>query len=144
MKRIKYLAGFGLICLCLPMQALANNVTANSTLTRGTMISSADLSVETKDETERQALLSQYIGMSVVRTISSGSAIKPRDVAAPVQVKRNSSVKMIYRLGRLEISATGRALGEGRMGDIITVMNTDSRKRVEGRVTGMGIVEMVQ
>jgi flagella basal body P-ring formation protein FlgA len=108
------------------------------------MIVSSDLSVEIEDETQRQALLSQYVGMSVIRTISSGSEIKPKDVAAPVQVKRNSTVKMIYRMGRLEISATGRALGEGRMGDIITVMNTDSRKRVEGRVTGMGIVEMVR
>lgn len=144
MKRSKIIIILACLSACFPVSAFANNVTANTTLTRGTMIVSSDLSVETEDETERQALLSQYVGMSVIRTISSGSEIKPKDVAAPVQVKRNSTVKMIYRMGRLEISATGRALGEGRMGDIITVMNTDSRKRVEGRVTGMGIVEMVR
>lgn len=124
--------------------AFASSVIAKSTMKRGTQITADDIKIHSDNESEYQALAAQYVGMSVVRTISSGAIVRPRDVAEPVQVRRNSSVKMIYRLGRMEITATGRALGEGRMGDIISVMNIDSRKRVEGRVTGMGTVEMIK
>lgn len=124
--------------------ALASSVVAKSTMKRGTQITADDIKIHSDNESEYQALAEQYVGMSVVRTISSGAVVRPRDVAEPLQVRRNSSVKMIYRLGRMEITATGRALGEGRMGDIISVMNVDSRKRVEGRVTGMGTVEMIK
>ncbi|RKQ72155.1 flagella basal body P-ring formation protein FlgA [Litorimonas taeanensis] len=144
MKLFKVIVALGATGLMLPDFAIADEVIANSTLRRGTQITAADLNIDTDSESERVALLSQYVGMSVVRTISSGAEINPKDVAEPVQVKRNSTVKMIYRLGRLEITATGRALGEGRMGDIITVMNSESRKRVEGRVTGLGVVEMIR
>jgi len=50
---------------------------------------------------------------------------------------------MVYRVGRLEITATGRALDQGSMGEVISIMNLDSRKRVDGRVTGLGTVEMM-
>lgn len=124
--------------------AFASSVVAKSTMKRGTQITADDINIHSANDKEYDALSAQYLGMSVVRTISSGAVVRPNDVAEPVQVRRNSQVKMIYRLGRMEITATGRALGQGRMGDIISVMNLDSRKRVEGRVTGMGTVEMVR
>lgn len=124
--------------------AFASSVVAKSTMKRGTQITADDIKIHSDSDKEYDALSAQYVGMSVVRTISSGAIVRPNDVAEPLQVRRNSQVKMIYRLGRMEITATGRALGQGRMGDIISVMNVDSRKRVEGRVTGMGVVEMMR
>ncbi len=123
--------------------AFASSVVAKSTLTRGTEITLDDIDIDTKSESEFDALSSQFVGMSVIRTIAGGTTLKERDVAAPIKVRRNSRVKMMYKFGRLEISATGRALSEGREGDIITVMNLESRKRVEGRVTSFGTVEMI-
>ena len=136
--------GVGGLLLVPATTAFASSVIAKSTMKRGSQITADDIKIHSDNDREYEALASQYVGMSVVRTISSGAVMRPRDVAEPVQVRRNSQVKMIYRMGRMEITATGRALGEGRLGEIISVMNIDSRKRVEGRVTGMGTVEMIK
>jgi flagella basal body P-ring formation protein FlgA len=49
---------------------------------------------------------------------------------------------MVYRYGALEISGTGRAMEQGAIGDIISVMNLDSRKQVNGVVVDSNTVEM--
>lgn len=121
----------------------ASEVIATSTLTRGTQITADDIDIKTDNEDELHALMEKYVGMAVKRTIADGTVIRERDIAAPIQVRRNSRVKMIYKVGRLEITGTGRAMAQGREGDIIPVMNTDSRKTVEGRVIGFGTVEMM-
>jgi len=51
---------------------------------------------------------------------------------------------MIYRVGRLEMTASGRALDEGGSGDIISVMNLDSKRRVEGLILANGSVEVTK
>jgi len=128
----------------IPSLALAASVTANSTLSRGTQISSGDISVEAEAGENPQDVLSHYVGKELTRTIYSGTEIRDRDLQEPLLVKRNSPVTMIYRVGRLEISTNGRALSEGAKGDIVRVMNMDSRQAVEGRVTGAGLVEMAR
>jgi len=127
----------------LSTSAFAANVVAKTDMKRGTEISLSDLDIQVEQKEEYHLLASQFVGKAVRRTIRSGAVIKGRDVMEPIQVNRNSRVKMVYRVGRLEITATGRALDQGSMGDIISVMNLDSRKRVDGRVTGFGTVEMM-
>lgn len=143
MKRLILGAIFGLLPVVIS-PTFAATVTANSTLSRGTMISSGDISVNVEGAEAPQDVLAQYVGKELTRTIYTGTEIRERDVQEPVLVKRNSPVTMIYRVGRLEISTNGRALSEGAMGEIVRVMNMDSRQAVEGRVTALGVVEMAK
>jgi flagella basal body P-ring formation protein FlgA len=143
MKQLVLGAIFGLLPVVVS-PAFAATVTANSTLSRGTMISSGDISVDVDGAEASQDVLDQYVGKELIRTIYTGTEIRERDVQEPVLVKRNSPVTMIYRVGRLEISTNGRALSEGAMGEIVRVMNMDSRQAVEGRVTALGVVEMAK
>jgi flagella basal body P-ring formation protein FlgA len=143
MKQLVLGAIFGLLPVVVS-PAFAATVTANSTLSRGTMISSGDISVDVDGAEASQDVLAQYVGKELIRTIYTGTEIRERDVQEPVLVKRNSPVTMIYRVGRLEISTNGRALSEGAMGEIVRVMNMDSRQAVEGRVTALGVVEMAK
>tara|TARA_R110002020_G_scaffold305817_4_gene521717 strand:+ start:1290 stop:1721 length:432 start_codon:yes stop_codon:yes gene_type:complete len=143
MKRLILGAIFGLLPV-VTFPAFAATVTANSTLSRGTMISSGDISVNVEGAEAPQDVLAQYVGKELTRTVYTGTEIRERDVQEPVLVKRNSPVTMIYRVGRLEISTNGRALSEGAMGEIVRVMNMDSRQAVEGRVTALGVVEMAK
>ena len=143
MKRLVTGAVFSLLPIFVS-PAFAASVTANSTLSRGTQISRADISVEVEGVETSQDVMAQYVGKELIRTIYNGTEIRERDIQEPLLVKRNSPVTMIYRVGRLEISTNGRALSEGAKGDIVRVMNTDSRNAVEGRVTASGVVEMVK
>lgn len=143
MRRLVFISSvlfFATLCLSTPSPALT--VTANSTLQRGTQISASDLIIKDAGDIPNADILAEYVGKELSRTVYNGTPIRQKDVKEPVMVRRNSRVNMIYRAGRLEITAVGRALQEGALGDMVTVINLDSRKKVDGIVTARGTVEM--
>lgn len=142
--------GFIIICvfamgssvLGLPAVAGASEVSAKVTVKRGAVISTHDLVVDAQDTVLRNDILETYVGKEAVRTLYVGKTLSEADIREPRLVKRNTRVSMIYRVGKLEIKAVGRALDEGSLGEMVSVMNLDSRKRVSGVVVGTGLVEM--
>ncbi len=132
----------GFVLSLFALQAHSATVTANATLQRGSVIQANDLSIQISAGENRTDILSSYLGMEMKRTIYTGYKLNPSFVGAPILVRRNSRVNMVYRFGRMEINAWGRALDEGGAGDIISIMNLESRKRVQGRILQSGIVEV--
>lgn len=114
-------------------------VSAAETLPRGSLLQPKDLVLSAGTS---QSALEPYLGQETRRTIYSGTPVRLRDVQSPVLVRRNAKVSMLYRFKGLEISAVGRALGPGAEGEMIQILNLESRKRVEGRVSGLNRVEM--
>ncbi|MGJ8562369.1 MAG: flagellar basal body P-ring formation chaperone FlgA [Alphaproteobacteria bacterium] len=125
-----------------PLSASAASVTAKANLQRGSILSSDDVHIKVQAGESREDIMSIYVGKELKRSIAKGYKLAPGYVGNPVVVRRNSRVSMIYRAGGLEISAWGRALDEGGAGDIISIMNLDSRKRVQGRILESGSVEV--
>jgi flagellar basal body P-ring formation protein FlgA len=88
------------------------------------------------------------LGRKLSRAMSPGQMIGSFDLdpeaagdnGAAVQARQ--PVKILARLGAVNIVATGEAMQEGRVGQIIRVQNLDSKKVVPGRVTGPGTVEV--
>ena len=80
------------------------------------------------------------IGREVRRTIYVGKAINADNTRAPVLVKRNQIVSIRYIRGALEITATGRALGEAGLNESVTVLNQQSKQTVQGIVQENGWV----
>ena len=125
-----------------PLSASAASVTAKANLQRGSILNSDDIHIKVQAGESREEVMSAYVGKELKRSIAKGYKLAPGYVGNPVVVRRNSRVSMIYRAGGLEISAWGRALDEGGAGDIISIMNLDSRKRVQGRILESGSVEV--
>lgn len=130
----------GLALLAAP--ASAATVTANETLQRGAVIQAGDLTIKVSANENREDILGAYLGKQLKRTVYAGYKLNPAFVGNPILVKRNSRVNMIYRFGRLEINAWGRALDEGGAGDVISIMNLESRKRIQGEILPSGIIEV--
>lgn len=124
--------------------AYGAEVTANITLQRGHIIEVGDIKVKDAGPTAERTLTQTYIGQQMRRTIYAGTKLNPSHVAKPTLVKRNTRINMIYRVGRLEMTASGRALDEGGAGDIISVMNLDSKRRVDGLILANGDVEVTK
>ena len=72
------------------------------------------------------------------RTVYAGQSIRPQDTRSARLVKRNQLVTLKYMKGPLEISLTGRALGEAGENESVTVLNLESRQVVEGTVQAGG------
>jgi len=138
---MKYLYSiFALALLATPVSAAT--VTANVTLQRGVVIQAEDLTIKTSANENRDEILGAYLGKQLKRTVYAGFKLNPAFVGNPILVKRNSRVNMIYRFGHLEINAWGRALDEGGAGDVISIMNLESRKRIQGIILPSGIIEV--
>lgn len=131
-----------LLLLLVSVPGYAGTVSANHTLVRGTIVSESDVKVDLKSGENREQLLTGILGQEVKRTVYAGQAFNASSVGAPILVRRNSRVTMIYKFGTMEITVFGRALEEGAAGDNISIMNLDSRQRVSGTVRRAGFVEV--
>jgi|GEM_PF-2369695 flagella basal body P-ring formation protein FlgA len=63
-----------------------------------------------------------------------GMAVLKRFVEVPFAIKRGQLVKVVAEKGGIYVETLGRALQNGRVGDIIKVKNVYSGKIIEGRV----------
>ena len=80
------------------------------------------------------------VGREVLRTVYAGKAITFENTRAPVVVRRNQVVSIKYIKGGLEITASGRALGDAGINDPVTVLNQQSKQMVQGIVQESGWV----
>lgn len=76
------------------------------------------------------------IGMTPRRMAYAGEPLKLNDIEAPRIVSRGETITMILRNGPLMLTAQGRALENGAKGDIVRVVNTASKRTIEGMVSG--------
>ncbi|MFM2042805.1 MAG: putative flagella basal body P-ring formation protein FlgA [Pseudomonadota bacterium] len=80
------------------------------------------------------------VGRQVRRVLAPGRPVPDGYVATPVVVARNKPVTVEFRSGALLLTARGRALEDGGVGDLIRIQNLDSNRTVTAVVTGPGVV----
>lgn len=91
-------------------------------------------------EGEDPSVYDLFEGREVRRTVYAGQPIT-LDNTRPVRlVTRNQVVTIKYISGPLEISTTGRAMGEAAAGEPVSVLNLQSRQLVQGVVQADGWV----
>ena len=124
----------------------ADVVTVVRPLGKHQHIEMADLSVERRDlaklpsDTIRR--VEDALGHRATRMIYPKSVLQSSMIALPPLVRRNDIVKIVATAGAMTITATGMAKQQGRKGEMVRVMNTDSNRIITARVTGPGAVEV--
>ena len=79
-------------------------------------------------------------GMETRRMLRSGEIVRTDDVRHPVVVAKGSIVTMTFEAPGVTLTASGRAMSEGGVGDTITVQNPASFRQISAIVTGPGAV----
>jgi flagella basal body P-ring formation protein FlgA len=79
-------------------------------------------------------------GMETRRLLRTGEPVRGDDVRKPILVTKGQTVTMIFVAPGLTLTATGRAISEGGMGETVTVLNPVSYRQITGVVTGSGEV----
>lgn len=82
----------------------------------------------------------QFTGREVKRTVYAGQPITYENTRPVRLVSRNQVVTIKYVRGPLEISTTGRAMGEAAVNETVSVLNLQSRQMVQGVVQADGWV----
>ncbi len=76
------------------------------------------------------------VGMTPRRALSPDKPVLGADIQRPVVIAKNSIVIMTLRVANMIITAQGRAMENGSMGDAIRVMNTHSQRVIDAEVVG--------
>jgi len=124
--------GFGILATF----AGSSSLVAAEVIRAGDPVTSANAVTEDGDP----AFGDPLIGREVRRTVYAGKPITYDNTRAPILVKRNQLVTLKFIRGSLEITATGRALGEAGVNEPVTVLNQQSKQMVQGIVQEEGWV----
>lgn len=118
---------------------LARNVERNEVL------KSSDVVVERRPKAETGpdvAARDRAVGMQARRQLRAGQALKTADLAKPDLVQRDQNVTLIYESPGLYLTVRGKAMEGGTEGDVVNVLNLQSKRTVSGVVTGRGLVSI--
>ncbi|MBS1167681.1 MAG: flagellar basal body P-ring biosynthesis protein FlgA [Proteobacteria bacterium] len=82
------------------------------------------------------------VDMAAKHPLRAGEVIATADIEPPRVILRGDLVTLQYSRPGLTLSARGRALGDGAKGDLVSVLNEQSKRTIQGVVTGAGTVEV--
>lgn len=113
-------------------------------IARGDTIGESDLTFATVDG---DALMSgvptkidEVKGMQARRVLNAGRPFRADDVRRPIVITKGQTVTMQFAAPGVELSAMGRAMSEGGVGDTVTVQNPASYRMVSAIVVAPGTV----
>jgi flagellar basal body P-ring formation protein FlgA len=110
---------------------------------RADLLKSSDIMVERRPKTEiggDAAGRDRALGMQMRRPMRAGQALKVADLTKPDLVQRDQSVSLIYQTAGLYLTTRGKAIDSGTEGDVVSVLNLQSKRTVTGVVSGRGQV----
>jgi len=85
----------------------------------------------------------QLVGMTVKRPGKTDKPISSSDITPPIAVAKGDAVTMTVRSRAMILSAGGKALENGGIGDTIRVINSKTRLTVDARIIRTGQVEII-
>ncbi|MEQ8327000.1 MAG: flagellar basal body P-ring formation chaperone FlgA [Parvibaculum sp.] len=88
------------------------------------------------------ASIEGLLGMSPRRPARAGEPLRLSDMQPPLVVEKGAQVDMTFVSGSLTLTARGRALESGAVGDVVNVLNTRSNRTVQGLVEGPNMIRI--
>lgn len=113
-------------------------------IARGEIIADSDLTYGSATPGQMRGGLAVAIadlsGMQARRYLRAGELVMSSDVRRPVLISKGETVTMTFEMPGVSLTATGRALSEGGLGESVTVVNPVSYRQIMATVTGPGTV----
>lgn len=117
-------------------------VVAARTIPSGAVLGPGDLTMASTSWGPGLPSIDEALGQETRVALYAGRPVRSEDIGPPTLVARNGLVQLRYQRGALLITAEGRALERGSLGDWIRASNLASRQTVTGRVTADGAIEV--
>ncbi len=114
-------------------------------LEAGTTVSAADIDWLSVPDDRMGGIVTnpeQLVGRELRRDTDSQQPISEHDIIPPRLVVRGTLITMRIETPFMMVTAQGRALQDGKRGDIVRITNTQSNRMVEGTVEGAGLVRI--
>lgn len=113
-------------------------------LARGEVLKAADVAIERRPKAEIASDTvrdpGNAVGMAARRALRAGQPLHAADLMKPEIVQKNESVTLVYEVPGLILAIRGKAIDSGAQGDVVNVLNIQSKRTVQGTVVGPGRV----
>ncbi len=80
------------------------------------------------------------VGLAARAPLQPGRVIRAAELMKPALVQRDESVTLMYEVPGVRLTVRGKAGEPGAEGDVISVLNEQSKRTVQGVVVGPGRV----
>jgi flagellar basal body P-ring formation protein FlgA len=109
---------------------------------RGEVLKASDLTAMKRPKAEGATLTDAVavVGLAARHQLRPGEPLHSADLMKPQLVQRNDSVTIIYEAPGLTLTLRGQAQDNGALGDTVSVQNVQSKRLVQGVVSGPGQV----
>jgi flagella basal body P-ring formation protein FlgA len=120
---------------------------ATRALGRGDVIKQGDVVIERRARSEfsaeQPARAGAVVGLAARGSVRAGQALRNADLMKPEVVKKNEMVLLHYEVPGIVLTMRGQALDSGTEGDLVNVLNIQSKRTIQGIVTGPGRVTIL-
>lgn len=127
-----------------PMPAQAQSVQVVRPVRAQAVLTPDDLTVADGRVPGAAETIDEVVGREAKVALYPGRPIFASQLGTPALVERNALVKMIYVDGPLRIATDGRVLDRAAAGDLVRVMNLNSKQTVTGTVAPDGTITVGQ
>ncbi len=123
-----------------------NVVVAKSMIKTGRIVNRDSVELENVETTQLTAdafyTIDEIVGKVAKKTIYPGAVLTNETVGGKAVVKRGDNVIILIKASGLEVTAKGVCQEDGDYGDMIKVINSDTRKVLYGNVLDGGTVNI--
>jgi len=113
----------------------------------GTVVKDSDVAVERRPKAqigaETLGATHEAVGLAVRGPLRAGQPLRRTDLMKPQVVHRDDNVTLVYEVPGILLTTRGKALEAGAEGDVISVLNVQSKRTVQGTVTGPNRVNIL-
>lgn len=125
-------------------RATVEVVTLARALSRGATVRESDITVERQPRSQvtpdMLVKANDVVGRAVRNPVGQGRPLRAADLTQPQLVARNEIVTIVYEVPGITLTARGKASASGAEGEVIEVLNAQSKRTVQAVVTGPGRV----
>ena len=104
----------------------------------------SDVMIERRPKTEFGGspvpTVEDVLGLAARRSLQPGKVLRHADLMKPELVGRNETVTIVYEVPGIMLTIRGKAMEPGAQGDLINVLNIQSKRTIQATVTGPGRV----
>ena len=107
---------------------------------RGEVLKESDLIVLRRPKSEGGAIatIAEAVGFAARHELRPEQPLRTADLTKPDIVQRNDTVSIVYQAPGVVLTLRGVAQSSGALGDLIGVLNADSKRIVQGVITAPG------
>jgi flagellar basal body P-ring formation protein FlgA len=109
---------------------------------RGEVLKASELTIVKRPKSEGPMITDLHVaaGQAARHQLHAGQPLRDEDLMKPALVSRNDNVTIVYEAPGLTLTLRGQAQDGGALGDTISVQNVQSKRMVQGVITGPGRV----